>query len=92
MSEKRETYSSKANLPLYLVPLVFFFGLLIAGILFLFGIFIAIVVGTTAIGIVLLRLLNSFDEERGRRVEDDGNTIILEEGEFKVIDSDEPSN
>ncbi len=79
------SYSYKQKLPLSLLPFVIFLGVAAFTILALVGLFIGVVIGAVAAGIILLRLLTSRRGKESERLEDNGKTVVLGKGEYEVI-------
>jgi len=86
MNTNRSIYYYKANLPSYLLPIVLFFGLVVFSALAVLGLLIGIVIGTLAIGLILIRFLVSSKKKETMRVEEDGRTIVLREDEYEVVE------
>jgi len=86
MSSNHKIHIYKQKLPFYFIPALIFFGLIIFSIFTLFGLFIAIALGTIAIGAYLIRLLTPSSKLKGNRVEADGRTIVLDKEEYEVIE------
>jgi hypothetical protein len=87
----RRTYIYKQNLPLSSLPLVLF-GLLIFAILAVLGLFVGFIVGTVVIGFIIVRLLFSSRKKKAERVEKDGRTVTLKEGEYEIIEKGSRGN
>ncbi|HSE84074.1 MAG TPA: hypothetical protein VLB01_05970 [Thermodesulfobacteriota bacterium] len=79
-------YSYKKKLPLSMLPFIFFLGIVTFTVLAVVGLFIGIVIGAIAAGLILLRLLTPSRGKRSERLEDDGRTVVLEKGEYEVIE------
>jgi len=61
-------------------------GLIVFSLLALFGVFIGVVVGSMAIGFMLIRFLFPSTKNETKRIEDDGRTVVLREDEYEVIE------
>ena len=85
MNTSYRSYSYKQKLPLSLLPFVIFLGVVAFTILALLGLFIGVVIGAVASGIILLRLMTSFRGKKSERLEDEGRTVVLGKGEYEVI-------
>lgn len=85
MNVNRRAYIYKKNLPLSFLPLVLF-GLLVLAILAVLGLFVGFMVGTVVIGFIIARLLFSSGKKKAERVEKDGRTVTLKEGEYEIIE------
>jgi hypothetical protein len=81
----RRAYIYKKNLPLSFLPLVLF-GLLVLAILAVLGLFVGFMFGTVVIGFIIARLLFSSGKKKAERVEKDGRTVTLKEGEYEIIE------
>jgi len=84
LNVNRRGYIYKKNLPLSFLPLVLF-GLLIFAILAVLGLFIGFIFGAVVIGFIIARLLFSSGRKKAERVEKDGRTVTLKEGEYEII-------
>ncbi|MGE5446249.1 MAG: hypothetical protein ACM3SR_16910 [Ignavibacteriales bacterium] len=85
MNVNRRAYIYKKNLPLSFLPLVLF-GLLVLAILAVLGLFVGFMFGTVVIGFIIARLLFSSGKKKAERVEKDGRTVTLKEGEYEIIE------
>ncbi len=88
MNVNRRGYIYKKNLPLPFLPLVLF-GLLVLTILAILGLFVGFMFGVVVIGFIIARLLFSFGRKKAERVEKDGRTVTLKEGEYEIIEKSE---
>lgn len=68
-----------------MLPFVFFLGLMVFAVLAVLGVFIGIVVVALAIGFILFRLFLP-SKKKFQRTAEDERTIILEKGEYEVIE------
>ena len=84
MNTRYSFYSYKRNLPLSLLPFIFFLGIVAFIMLAILGLFIGIAIGAVAAGPILFRLLTTSREKKSERLEDDGKTVVLEKGEYEV--------
>jgi len=85
LDSNQNVYIYKKKLPWTFFPFILC-GLVVFSLLALFGVFIGIVVGTTAIAFMLIRLLLPSTKKKTKRVEDDGRTVVLREDEYEVIE------
>jgi len=86
MRTNNRIYIYNRKLPFFVIPALIFLGLLIFSIFALFGLFIAVILGTLAIGGFLLRLLTKSNRLDSKRLEDNGRTIVLDKEEYEVLD------
>jgi len=74
------------KLPFYFFPLAILSVVLIVAVLAVFGLIIGVAVGVFIIIFSVLRLLSSIGKKKVRKTENNGTTIILEEGDYEVIE------
>ena len=86
MRSNNRIYIYNRKLPFFVIPGLIFLGLLIFSIFTLFGLFIAVILGTLAVGGFLLRLLTKSNRLDSKRLEDNGRTIVLDKEEYEVIE------
>lgn len=85
MNTNHKIYFYKGKLPWTFFPIVLF-GLIALSVLAVLGLFVGVVIGTLAIGFMLLRILLPSKKSEAKRVEDDGRTVVLKEDEYEVIE------
>jgi len=78
-------YFYKGKLPLPIIPLVLFV-LIVLAIFAILGLFIGVIFGAAMLGFIVLRFLISSKKKQAKPVKENGQTIILKEGDYKVIE------
>ena len=85
LNTKSRIYLYKVKLPLSIFPLILFVLIFLA-VLAILGLFIGVILGAAMLGFIVLRLLISSKKKQAKPVEENGQTIILKEGDYKVIE------
>jgi MFS superfamily sulfate permease-like transporter len=89
---RRVFYFQGKKPPFYALPLALITVVLVVGVLAVFGLVIGIAVAALIIFFSVMRLVSSLGKKkvrvRERETENDGTTIILEEGDYEVIEKD----
>ncbi len=83
MNTNRRAYIYKKSLPISFLPFVLFFAFVILAVL---GLFVGLILGAAVIGFIIARLPFSYGRKKAGRIEEDGQTITLKEGEYEVIE------
>ena len=87
MNRNRKIYFFQGKKPpFYFFPLALLSVVVVVAILAVFGLFLGIAVGAFIIIFSVLRLLSSIGKKKVRKTENNGTTIILEEGDYEVIE------
>lgn len=85
---RRAFYFKGKKPPFYALPLAIITVVLVVGVLAVFGLIIGIAVAALIIVFSVARLISSIGKkEKTRETRDGGKTIILEEGDFEVIEN-----
>ncbi len=85
---RRVFYFQGKKPPFYALPLAIITVVLVVAVLAVFGLVIGIAVAGLIIIFSVARLFSSFGKkEKTRETRDGGKTIILEEGDFEVIEN-----
>ena len=86
---RRVFYFQGKKPPFYAIPLAIITLALVIGALAVFGLVIGIAVAVLIIFFSIARLFSSIGKkEKVRETRDGGKTIILEEGDFEVIEKE----
>ena len=88
---RRVFYFQGKKPPFYAIPLAILTAVLVIAVLAVFGLVIGIALAGLIIAFSLARLFSSFGSKKTRpqrKTTDGGKTIILEEGDFEVIEKD----
>lgn len=86
---RRVFYFQGKKPPFYAIPLAIISAVLVVAVLAVFGLVIGIAVAGLIIAFSVARLFSSFGKKKKtRETRDGGKTIILEEGDFEVIDKE----
>lgn len=86
---RRVFYFQGKKPPFYAIPLAIVTVVLVVAVLAVFGLVIGIAVAGLIIAFSIARLISSFGKKKKtRETRDGGKTIILEEGDFEVIDKE----
>lgn len=88
---RRVFYFQGKKPPFYAIPLAIITVALVVAVLAVFGLVIGIAVAGLIIAFSISRLFSSFGKSktyRKRETRDGGKTIILEEGDFEVIEKE----
>jgi len=92
MNTNRKMYFYQGKKPpFYFFPLALILFALVVAILVVFGLFIGIVVGAFIVLFSVLRLISSIGKKKVRKTENGGTTVILEEGDYEVIEKEKDS-
>ena len=92
MNTNRKIYFYQGKKPpFYFFPLALLLVVLVVTILAVFGLFIGIVAGAFIVIFSVLRLFSSIGKKKVRKTENGGTTIILEEGDYEVIEKEKDS-
>ena len=87
-NDRRVFYFQGKKPPFYAFPLAIITVVLVLAVLAVFGLVIGIAVAGLIIAFSIARLFSSFRKKKQRETRDGGKTIILEEGDFEVIDKE----
>lgn len=88
-NDRRVFYFQGKKPPFYALPLAIITVVLVVAVLAVFGLVIGIAVAGLIIAFSIARLFSSFGKKKKQReTRDGGKTIILEEGDFEVIDKE----
>ena len=88
---RRVFYFQGKKPPFYAIPLAIVTVVLVVAVLAVFGLVIGIALAGLIIAFSVARLFSSFTGKKTkpqRETRDGGKTIILEEGDFEVIEKD----
>ena len=86
---RRLFYFQGKKPPFYAIPLAIITVVLVVAVLAVFGLVIGIAVAGLIIAFSIARLFSSLGKKKKtRETRDGGKTIILEEGDFEVIDKE----
>lgn len=89
-NDRRVFYFQGKKPPFYALPLAIITVVLVVAVLAVFGLVIGIAVAALIIAFSVARLFSSFGKKKkkNRETRDGGKTIVLEEGDFEVIDKE----
>ena len=85
---RRTFYFQGKKPPFYALPLAIVTVVLVVAVLAIFGLVIGVAIAGLIIAFSLARLFSSLGKKKTRETRDGGKTIILEEGDFEVIDKE----
>ena len=85
---RRVFYFQGKKPPFYAIPLALITIVLVVGVLAVFGLVIGIAVAALIVFFSVMRLISSVGKKKVRKTENNGATIILEEGDYEVIEKD----
>ena len=85
MNTKSRIYLYKVKLPLSIFPLILFVLIFLA-VFAILGLFVGAILGAVMVGFTVLRLFISSKKKEAKPVKENGQTIILKEGDYKVIE------